>query len=127
MNKIVIGMSLAFLAMAPAFANDFSGKSGGCNALLCSARQVADFEKEAKRLEKTHPTNVAVKELVHSLEQKPAQGKRAELAKFFAFHKEMDATDKQKAIERRLNDGQSDKLTNAEIDALVAILEGQTE
>lgn len=126
--KPIIVCLVATLVATPTFANDFSGKSGGCNALLCSSRRVVDLDNHVRGLSTRHQNNGAVKDLsTKVLQRKSAAAKRTELVRFFAFTDAMDATEMEKQVERRLNDGQADKVSNADVRKLVDILNGENE
>ena len=126
MKRIAI-YALAGLAAVSSFANDFSGKGGACNALLCSQRRVADLDTQVGRMNAKHRDNAAVRELSTKLAGKNAVTKRSELVKFFAFTDAMDSTAMEKQVERRLNDNQSDKVSNDDVRKLVGILNGDNE
>ena len=125
--KAIVFPLVASLLAAPAFANDLSGNKGFCSVLMCSQRRVADLDAHVARLSSKHQNNTAVRDLSTKLAGKTLAGKRGELVKFFAFTDAMDATDAEKQVERRLNDGQSDKVSNDDVRKLVAIVNGDNE
>lgn len=101
---------------------------GDCLSVICSSKKTAEFEAQVKSLRTKHPENSALKDLATQLEQgaDPKQ-KNAVVVKFFGLKSAMDESDLEKAMEKRLNDGQSDKLSNDDVSRLTGVFTGSAE
>lgn len=102
--------------------------NGDCLSLLCSAKKSSEFEREVKSLRARHPENAAVSDLATQLGRAAdAKSKNAVVVKFFSLKSAMDESDLEKSMERRLNDGQTDKVTNADTRRLTDVFVGNAE
>lgn len=125
--KTLVLTWVASLLAVPALSNDLSGNKGFCSVLMCSSRRLTDVDAHVAKLKAQHPSNTAVGELATALGAKGVPAKRAALVKFFAFREGLDATEMEKRVEHRLNDGQADKISNDDARKLVSILNGENE
>lgn len=120
-------VALALLAFSTgALAGDPQHKEN-CIGSACSSRKAADFENELKRARKAHPENAALKELATKLSGKRPAEQNATLKTFFQLGNGADDTTVEKAIDKKLNDGSADKLSNAEVLRLADILTGHRD
>jgi len=120
-------LTLAIVASAAFGNNDLVRNKGFCKVRTCSSRRGVDLEVQTRRLRAKHSQNTAIGELAVRLEGKAGKTQSAEAVRFFAFTDSVDSTDLEKAIERCLNDGQSDKLSNDEIQMLSDVLTGANQ
>lgn len=126
-RKLALPGALALMFVtAVASASGSDGRP--CAGPFCSARKAADVERMVGTLRAKHPGNMALVDLGRKLAAaSSSQAKGTATAEFFALKSAADDNDVEKAIDRRLNDGQSDKLTNAEVRALADVLSGNAE
>jgi len=102
--------------------------NGDCLTLLCSSKKVTQFEIEVKAVRARHPGNAAVNDLAVQLGAAISpNAKNAVVVKFFALKGAMDSNDLEKTMESRLNDGQSDKVSNADVQRLTDVFVGTAE
>jgi len=120
---------LLTVATTLAFANGGrNGDPGDCfGALLCSSRRAAEFEQSVNGARRAHPSNVALAKLESDLAGKSATEQKKILVTSLELAPGCDETTLEKALDRKLNDGSSDKLTNQEVRTLVDVLTGTRE